>query len=94
MSPTGRWKNKDICRNAGMNADAHQEATPACATTWKRTRYLMYEGQSIGRRGGVLPAESSEPVLGLDAIRGLDDVFEDVLEREEAVSCAISAIDI
>ena len=94
MSPTGRWKNKDICRNAGMNADAHHEAIPACATTWKRTRYLMCEGQSIGRRGGVPPAESSEHVLGLDSIRGLDDVFEDVLEREEAVSCVISAIDV
>ena len=54
----------------------------------------MREGQSIGRRGGVPPAESSEHVLGLDSIRGLDDVFEDVLEREEAVSCVISAIDV
>ena len=83
MSSIDRWKNRDICRNAGMKAEAHQEAIPACATTWKSTRYLMEGAQSIGRTGDSL---STELPSGIDATLWLDDA----LEGEETDSCDIS----
>ena len=65
-----------------MNAEAHQEAIPACATTWKRTRYLMEGAQAIGRRGVVLSSES-----GLDASMWPDEALNGVLDGKEP-SCA------
>ena len=72
-----------------MNADAHQEAIPACATTWKRTRYLIQGAQPIGRRGGVLFTELDELAAELDAVLRKDEAFEGVLESEEEPSCAM-----
>ena len=66
-----------------MNAEAHQEAIPACATIWKRTRYLIEGAQSIGRMGGALSTGSSE------SVPGIGDAPDGVLEREEVVSCDI-----
>ena len=65
-----------------MNAEAHQKAIPACATTWKRMRYLMEGAQAIGRRGVVLSSES-----GLDASLWPDEALDGVLDRKEP-SCA------
>ena len=65
-----------------MNAEAHQEAIPAWATTWKRTRYLMEGAQEIGRRGVVLSAEP-----GLGASLRPDDALDGVLDGKEP-SCA------
>jgi len=65
-----------------MKAEAHQEAIPACATTWKRTRYLMEGAQAIGRRGVVLSSES-----GLDASLRPDDALDGTLDGKEP-SCA------
>jgi len=68
-----------------MNAEAHQEAIPACATTWKRTRYLMEGAQAIGRRGRVLSS-------GLGVTLRKDDAFEGVLDGGEGPWWAISDI--
>jgi len=65
-----------------MKAEAHQEAIPAWATTWKRTRYLMEGAQAIGRRGVVLSAES-----GLEVSLRPDEVLDSVLDGGEP-SCA------
>ena len=66
-----------------MKAEAHQEAIPAWATTWKRTRYLMEGAQAIGRRGVVLSTEA-----GLDASLRPDDALDGVRDGKEP-SCAL-----
>ena len=65
-----------------MNAEAHQEAIPACTATWKRTRYLMEEAQAIGKSGVVLSSE-----LGLDVSLRPGDALDGVLDGKEP-SCA------
>jgi hypothetical protein len=73
-----------------MNAEAHQEAIPACATTWKRTRYLIEGAQSIGRTGDTLSTGSSELVTGIN------DAPEGFLEGagEEVNSCDIADVEV
>ena len=73
-----------------MKAEAHQEAIPAWATTWKRTRYLTEGDQLIGRTGDVpspywLPESAS--VVGM--ILRSDEPL-DVLEAGGVVSCSIA----
>jgi len=65
-----------------MNAEAHHEAIPAWATTWKRTRYLIEGAQAIGRRGVVLSTG-----LGLDVSLRPYDALDGVLDGKEP-SCA------
>lgn len=89
MWSIGWWKNREIVRKAGMNAEAHQEAIPACAATWKTTRYLMEGDQSIGRRGESLSTYLPESPSGLGATLRPDDAFDAVLEGGEGPSCAI-----
>ena len=89
MSVIDRWKNWDICKNAGMNAEAHQEAIPACATTWRRTRDLMQGAQLIGRMGDALSTDASESASGLDAALRPDDALDGVLEGGGEPGCAM-----
>ena len=92
MSAIGRWKNRDICRNAGMNAEAHHEAIPACETTWKRTRYLIEGAQSIGRIKDALSTGWSESGSELDAALGPEESLEGTLGGCEVFSCVMADV--
>jgi len=72
-----------------MNPEAHQDAIPACPTTWKRTRHLTEGAHPIGRRTDAFSAALSESASGLEAILRPDDALDGVLDDDEVGSCAI-----